>query len=152
MSQTTSEEQVQTTQTASPSVQPIQNPDRITISRRFFISVSALALFASFFLPWTTIFGKGLSGLDIQQNFSSYKLVWLLPVCALLAFILNLVGRGTNLMRRVAGAVPFIILAYSLNRFGSDFWQLIALGGWVALASGAVLELIPNPPKRQPKG
>lgn len=150
MSETTSDQPVQTTATATS---PPQNPpsSTVTISRRLLTGISALVLFASFFLPWTTFLGKGLSGLDIQKNLPSYQLVWLLPACAVLTLILSAAGLGTNLMRRIAGAVPFAILAYSLNQLGSDLWQIIGPGGWLALASGAILVIIPNPPKPQAK-
>ncbi len=152
--QTTSSETVQTTQPAAPATPSPQNPPRdgITIGRPFLINISALTLAASFFLPWVTVLGKGLTGLDIQRNFSSYQLVWVLPVLALLALVLNAARVETKIVRRVAGAAPFLILGYAINQLGNDVLQIIAPGGWVALVSGAVLSMIPNAPKQQPKG
>ncbi len=91
-----------------------------------------------------------MSGLDIQKHFQSYDFVWLVPASALLALFLSLGGYGGSALRRLAGAVPFGILAFSLNRFGRDFWQMIAVGGWLALAAGAVLVILPGS-KPQPK-
>jgi len=151
MEQTSSEEQIQKPPVIqSPST---HNPHSRggSLGCRILISLSAAALFASFFLPWAIFFWGQLSGLDIQKNFSSYKLVWLLPAGALLTVILSATGLPMGVLRRVAGAIPFAILIYSLARFGSDFWQMIAWGGWLALAAGAVLVIVPNIPKPQPK-
>jgi hypothetical protein len=130
-----------------------ENPPatKTLVGRRNRISIASAVLLGSFFLPWIKFFGANISGLDIQKNFSSYKYVWLLPVFAALTFILNISGVGTDLMRRVAGIVPFTILIYSVHRFGSDLWSSILIGGWLALVSGIGLLVIPNEPKPQPE-
>jgi hypothetical protein len=115
------------------------------------VSVSAAALGASFFMPWAAFFGGTISGLDIQKHFDSYKLVWLLPACAAITLVLNLAGAPTALARRFTGAVPFAILAYSLNKFGSDLFQILSWGGWVSLAAGFTLVVVPSLAKSQPK-
>jgi hypothetical protein len=150
MAQTPPEEKVQTSQTNSPSAENPSSSGSLA-SRQNSVSLAAVILFASFFFPWATFFGSNISGLDIQNNFESYKLAWLLPACALLTFLLNIARLPTAIVRRLTGTVPLGILVYSLNRFGNDFWQMIAWGGWIALASGAVLIVIPNTPKSQPK-
>jgi hypothetical protein len=150
MAQKPSEEQVQTSKINSPSTENPSSSGSLA-SRRNSVSLAAVILFASFFIPWATFFGSNISGLDIQKTFSSYKLVWLLPACALLTFLLNIARLPTAIVRRLTGAVPLGILIYSLSKFGNDFWQMIAWGGWLALAAGAVLIVIPNTPKPQPK-
>jgi hypothetical protein len=145
MEQTPLQGQVQTSSSSAT-----QQSKSFTIVRNA-ISVSAAVLGASFFMPWAVFFGANISGLDIQKNFESYRLVWLLPACALVALILNVAGASTALARRIAGGVPFAILAYSLNKFGSDLFQILSWGGWVALASGVALIIIPSPAKPQPK-
>ena len=148
MEQSPLHEQVQTS--SSPSVQQSQPAKPSTTSRNV-ISVSAAVLGASFFMPWMTFFGGNISGLDIQKNFPSYKLVWLLPACAAITLVLTVAGKATAWDRRIAGAVPFAILAYSLNKFGSDLFRVLSWGGWVALAAGIVLVIVPSPAKSQPK-
>jgi len=102
-------------------------------------------------MPWAGFFGGKISGLDIQKNMDSYKLVWFLPACAIITLALNMGGAQTALVRRIAGAVPFAILAYSLNKFGSDLFQILEWGGWVALAAGIILLIVPSSAKPQPK-
>jgi hypothetical protein len=113
--------------------------------------VSAAVLAASFFMPWATFLGGNISGLEIQKNVDSYKLVWLLPACAGITLILSMAGAQTAVVRRIAGLVPFALLGYSLNKFGTDLFQIVSWGGWVALASGIALIAAPSPAKPQPK-
>ncbi len=102
-------------------------------------------------MPWATFLGGNISGLDIQRHFKSYQLVWLMPALAGITLVMNMAGAPTNLTRRIAGLVPFGILAYSLNRFGSDLFQILSWGGWIALATGIALIVAPCPAKFQPK-
>jgi hypothetical protein len=116
------------------------------------ISTASAALLLSFFTPWITFFDGNLSGLDIQKNFESYRLVWLMPTLASLTFILSIAGLGTGLMRQLAGLSPFAILAYSLHEIGSELFKSISWGGWLALIAGLALICLPSPPKPQAKG
>ena len=102
-------------------------------------------------MPWVAFWGGSASGLEIQKHADSYKLVWLLPACAVVTLLLNIAGAQTALVRRIAGAVPFAILAYSLSKIGSDLFQILSWGGWVALAAGIALIVAPSPAKSQPK-
>jgi hypothetical protein len=115
--------------------------------RRNLISLSATVVFISFFLPWIHFFGSNLSGLDIQKNFTSYRLVWLMPLLAAGTLGLNMAGQKTDLFRRLAGLCPFGILVYALNGLGGDLFSSLAPGGWLALIGGAALVCIPNAPK-----
>jgi hypothetical protein len=147
MEQTPLQEQIQTS--SSPSPQQLQAKPSVTA--RNVISVCAAVLGASFFMPWMMFFGGNISGLDIQKNFPSYKLVWLLPACAAITLVLTMAGKATAWDRRITGVVPFAILAYSLNKFGTDLFQALSWGGWVALAAGLVLVIVPSPAKSQTK-
>ena len=110
------------------------------------ITLSSTVLLLSFLLPWANIFGGNPSGFDIQKNIPSYNFVWLLPALAALTILLNIGGLSTNLIRRVAGLSPLLILAYSANKLGNELFNAIAIGGWLALLGGAVLILIPSTP------
>lgn len=148
MEQTPHQEQVQI---SSPS--PAQQPQLTTQSTtaRNVISMSAAVLGASFFMPWVAFWGGSASGLEIQKHADSYKLVWLLPALAGITLVMNIVGVPTSITRRIAGLVPFAILAYSLSKTGSDLFQILSWGGWVALAAGIALIVAPSPAKSQPK-
>jgi hypothetical protein len=113
-------------------------------SLRHLTSLCTAALIFSFFMPWITFFSSRLSGLDIQRNFSSYQLVCVMPIMGAIVLMLNLAGRDTNLIRRIAGLVPFVILLVAINRLGSDLFKILEFGAWVAPAAGAALVCIPN--------
>ena len=98
----------------------------------------------SFFLPWITFLGAKLNGVDIQKSFSSYWFVWLMPLLALVALILNMANQNTSFIRRIAGLCPFAILAYSTNRLGNDLIEHLEFGAWLALITGAALVFIPG--------
>jgi len=125
--------------TRDPGTSPKTQSNLITLA-------GAVVLF-SFLLPWVNLLGSNLSGLDIQKNVSSYKLIWLLPALAGATIFLNIAGQSTNMIRRLAGLCPFGILVYALNNLGTDLFQAIAIGGWLALLGGAFLIFIPNSPK-----
>ena len=112
--------------------------------RHNLISLCAAALVGAFFLPWVSILGGKISGLDIQKNVSSYKLVWLMPALGLLVLLLNMANQSTNLIRRVAALCPFAILFYSLTQSGTDLFQILDVGAWLALLVGVVLLFVPG--------
>jgi hypothetical protein len=113
-------------------------------AQRIIINLAATVVFFSFFLPWIIFLGSNMSGLDIQKNFSSYRLVWLVPVLAVITLLLNMSGTNTNLVRRIAGLCPLGILAYALNQMGTDLFKIVGAGGWLAIIGGVVLICIPN--------
>jgi hypothetical protein len=120
------------------------NPVFIPQVQRILIGVAAAAVLFSFFLPWVNFLGANMSGLDIQKNFTSYRLVWLVPALAIVTLVLSIGGLSTNLIRRIAGLCPFVILAYALNQMGTDLFQTVMIGGWLALIGGMALICIPN--------
>ena len=129
----------------STTAQPApETPGITSATQRNLITLSSAVVFFSFFLPWVNILGANIRGLDIQHNFSSYRLVWLLPGLAVATLLLNVCGQPTNLARRLAGLCPFVILAYALNLMGSDLLRIVAVGGWLALIGGVALVCIPN--------
>ena len=134
------EETVVSTTAQTTSVTPACAPQ----VQRILIGIAAAVVCASFFLPWVNFLGGNLSGLDIQKNFTSYRLVWLVPALAIVTLVLNIGGLSTNLIRRIAGLCPFVILAYALNQMGSDLFQMVMIGGWLALIGGVALICIPN--------
>jgi hypothetical protein len=105
-------------------------------------------------MPWESLIPDGyLSGFDILNlngpNRLLLKLLWLVPICALLALILNAAGLATTVIRRVAGTVPLIIIVYAVSNHGNSVWHFILWGNWIALISGVLIIIIPDPSKSQ---
>jgi len=140
------EEQPQTAQ-PQPSPQPAAPPPSDTKARSLhaLISFGASALFISFFLPCINIMGAKLNGWDIQRNFSSYQIIWVMPLLAALVFVLNAFRVKTDIVRYLAGL--FCILGYAIHTLGKDVIQALEGGAWLGLTAGLALILIPSPHK-----
>lgn len=119
-------------------------PDEFTGICNALVCLFALVLFGSFFMPWVTILGMPLSGLNIRQYFTSFALVWLVPALAVLVLVLTPLGLNTTVFRRLTGLCPFGFLIYGMVRLGFDLPKIINYGGWLALAAGLALVLIPD--------
>ena len=132
---------------SSSTAQPAAAPDSSAKLLAALISASAAILCLSFFLPWVKILEVGVSGLDIQKNFESYRLVWLMPLLAIVTFVLSIAGLNTGLIRRVAGLCPFAILIYATSRLGGDLLNELGIGAWMAIVAGAALISMPGKQK-----
>lgn len=82
--------------------------------------------------------------MDIANHFSSYQLIWLMPILAVVVCLLNFARLNVGLIRRIAGLCPFAILIYAVNRLGSDLFGALQFGAWLALLFGAALVFIPS--------
>jgi hypothetical protein len=120
------------------------------------ISLSAVALIIAFFLPWINFLGVDLNGFEIQKHFSSYRLIWLMPVLAVVVLLLNTFRLDTTFIRCVAGLCPFGILIYTLSRLDDQvllraselLLNELKLGGWLTFAAGVALIAIRGNPTK----
>ena len=139
----------QTAEPVSNSAIPI--PTDVSPLRHHLISIAAAGLLISFFLPWITMLGAKLTGMDIQKNFSSYKLVCVMPLLAIIAFVMNIAKLPARGICQFAGTSPYVILiyaAYRLNSDVSDIFKLLESGAWLALLFGAVLGIASDKSKK----
>ena len=104
----------QTAEPVSNSAIPI--PTDVSPLRHHLISIAAAGLLISFFLPWITMLGAKLTGMDIQKNFSSYKLVCVMPLLAIIAFVMNIAKLPARGICQFAGTSPYVILIYAAYR------------------------------------
>ncbi len=123
---------------------PAEPPDSSAKPSSGLISLCGGALFVSFFLPWVTFLGTKINGLDIGKNFSSYQLVWVMPILAALIFVLSVSRNDSWLIRVVAGLYPFAILVYAMDSLGVDLVGKLEFGAWLALVSGIALVFVPS--------
>lgn len=137
----------------TPAIEPASPPDSPSSStnRHNLVSLAAAGLLVSFFLPWISLLGAKLNGMDIQRNFSSYQLVWIMPLLAVITLVMNIAKLPIKSVSQLAGMSPFVILLYAANRLNanlSDFFKLLEYGAWVALVSGLVLAFTPYNTKK----
>ena len=143
--------------TAESQLQPTTSRSVNSFSsiRYALISLSAVAFIIAFFLPWINFLGVDLNGFDIQKHFSSYRLIWLMPVLAVFVLVLNTFRLDTTFIRCLAGLCPFGILIYTLSRLDDQvllqaselLLNELKLGGWLTFAAGVALIATRNPTK-----
>jgi hypothetical protein len=104
-------------------------------------SICSVLLVISFFLPWfRALFGfVNVSGFMLGNEDGYAKLVWAMPAFALVSLLAGLSGNRLQVPGQLAGAIPFGFLGYALYHHGTEFFNIIEAGGWLALISGAVL-------------
>jgi hypothetical protein len=114
-------------------------------TRQHVINLLAIFLGASFFLPWSSGgSGESATGFQFQAISIASKLLWAMPLLALTTLVLGMINFRVSLIRRLAGIVPFLILAYAVNKFGPNVLPTLAFGAWIALFCGALLVLLPE--------
>lgn len=72
-----------------------------------------------------------------------------MPTCGCLALILNAVGLATTVIRRLAGIMPICLVVYAASAHAA-FVQDMTWGFWVALVSGALIIVVPDPRRARP--
>lgn len=148
-----SEEKSQTTEPQTPSPDHPPKGEGI-VNRRNIITLILAVLLASLFLPWA---GAGteqpFTGIVFLSHPKAFllKLLWITPICGLLALGLNAVGLSTTFIRRAAGIMPLVLFVYVFSHDGNTVWNEIPWGGWIALVSSALIIIFPDPPRIQEK-
>jgi hypothetical protein len=80
------------------------------------------------------------SGYQLQQLPSDQvKLVWLIPVSGLLPLIALAIRQGVAAMAGIAGAAPFIALAYYVTQYGRDLLGALQIGAYLTFMFAALL-------------
>ena len=98
-----------------------------------------------FFLPWINFFLGRPSGYDLQQlPGDEIKLVWLIPLTALLALLSAVAKKGVLTTAQIAVAMPFLALIYYRVKLGQELFQIIQIGAYLSLALGAILFIAPR--------
>lgn len=124
---------------------PVVESPTITLQRSLLINIFAAILGLSFFLTWAQIFGKNLSGFDLQKvGKGYYYLHWIIPICAALTIGASFSGFSQKIIAQVTGALPFLFLLFWLNRVGSDLLQVLSFGASLSLLSGLALFILPH--------
>jgi hypothetical protein len=136
--------ETQATPTASP-VPPARTESERNRNIHSIILVCSLALAGCFFLPWIRIFLGTPSGYDLQQLPSNEaKLLWLIPVTALISLVSALTRKSVLTAAQIAGAVPFLALLYYCVKLGGDLLQALQIGAYLSLLLGAILFVAPR--------
>ena len=136
--------QTETTPTPSPQL-PAPGESERNRTIHSIILICSLALMGCFFLPWITFFLGTASGYDLQQlPTNEAKLVWLIPLTALVALVAAITRKSVLLAAQTDGAMPFMALIYYRVKLGEDLFQILQIGAYLSLALGVILFVTPR--------
>jgi hypothetical protein len=117
---------------------PISNPAKSGLRIQLANLVAAI-LALSFFLPWINIVFGGISGFMLGKQNGWAKIVWAIPIFASITIVAGLSGTKQRLPGFLAAVTPFAFLIYGLIEFGLEFFQGLAVGAWLSLASAVIV-------------
>jgi hypothetical protein len=120
---------------------PIQNDQAAAVTKTQLITVLALLLGVSFFLPWISIFGLAkISGFAFAKEGGAAVLLWLWPILSAIALSAAATGKNFQIAGQLAGVAPFAVLGYAIAKeHNLQFIDNIMVGGWLGLACGLLL-------------
>jgi hypothetical protein len=111
------------------------------------INLCAMGLAASFFLPWAQIFGRNISGFDLQKMGNGQQLLWAIPVFCVITIIACLTKSGRQLAGISTGLLPFLVGIYWYSKFGNDMFQILSFGAYLSLIFGLGLIILSANPQ-----
>lgn len=114
------------------------------LGRTQLVSLCALGLSISFFLPWANFFGAKLSGFDLQKLGAEQRLLWLIPILCAVTIFAGITKRSQKIAAQLTGALPFVAGIYWYSKFGSDLFRILTFGAYLSLIFGAALFVLPR--------
>lgn len=114
----------------------------VNLGRTELISLCAMGLGASFFLPWAQFFGVNLSGFDLQKMGDEQRLLWLIPIGCAITIYFGVKKISQKIIGHLTGALPFGIGFYWYHKMGSDLTHILAYGAYLSLAFGGVMSYL----------
>ncbi|MEJ0091326.1 MAG: hypothetical protein WDM80_16470 [Limisphaerales bacterium] len=141
------DEIIVTSKSESPSDNPsIENKKSIS-ARSQLVSLCALGLGVSFFLPWAHVLFVSPSGFDLQKDGSEQLLLWLIPIMCVITIVAGFANSGQYSAARMTGLLPFFVGAYWYSKIGSDLSHMLAYGAYLSLGLGAIMFVLACKPK-----
>ena len=114
----------------------------VNLGRAELISLGAVGLGVSFFLPWTNFFGANLSGFDLQKLGDEQRLLWLIPICCTVTIIFGVKKISQRIIGEITCALPFLVGGYWYYKLGSDLFHILAYGAYLSLIFGAAMSVL----------
>ena len=103
----------------------------------------ALGLLLAFFLPWVRLFFFKGSGYDVGIHLSGKaQVVWLFPTLAVAVIVAAIQNLRTRVVCLIAGALPYVALAWGASRLKSDVFRVLTIGAYLSLGFGAGLLIV----------
>lgn len=116
----------------------------VSLNRTQLVSLCAVGLGVSFFLPWAHFFGAEPSGFDLQKLGDEQRFLWLIPIFSAITIFAGFTKRSQKIAGQLTGALPFCVGIYWYSKFGSDLTHILAFGAYLSLIFGAALFILPR--------
>ena len=124
----------------SKSDSPSSTENKSVIScRTQLVSLCALGLGVSFFLPWAHVLFVNPSGFDLQKEGNEQLLLWLIPIMCAITIVAGFAKVGQHIAARFTGLLPFLVGAYWYSKIGSDLFHILTYGAYLSLGFGAAM-------------
>ncbi len=119
-------------------------PDKhnVNLGRTELISLCAMGMGVSFFLPWAQIFGANLSGFDLQKMGAEHRLLWLIPIGCTLTIYMGVKKISQKIIGQITGVLPFCVGFYWYQKLGNDLTHILAYGAYLSLMFGGVMSYL----------
>lgn len=115
------------------------NRDSVELNLNHLVTLCCIGIVVCFFLPWLSVLFTKSSGYDISKFGGKHMIVWLVPICAVIAVLMPSSEKSRGTMLSAAGLVPFVILLGGLYGDGMSLFDHLAYGAYACLGLGALL-------------
>jgi hypothetical protein len=116
----------------------------VSVGRTELVSLCALGLGVSFFLPWANVLFGTLSGFDLQKMGDEHRLLWAIPVFCVVTITAGFAKQSQKHVAQITGVLPYIVGVYWYLKLKDDFFHILTYGAFLSLAFGAALLILPR--------
>jgi hypothetical protein len=111
------------------------------------VSLCAIGLGVSFFLPWAHILFASPSGFDLQKDGGGQLLLWLIPFFCVVTIVAGFANASQHVAARITGVLPFLVGVYCYSQIKDDLFHVLAVGAYLSLFFGLLLLILPKKSK-----
>jgi hypothetical protein len=114
-------------------------------------SIGGGVLLISFFLPWFSAMGMGISGFEIAKaGGGTGSLLWLVPLAGVATIAAGMMGKPQRTIARICGLVPVGCVIIWATQGGGEVFKSLGIGAYLAIAAGLAMAVVL--PMRSKKG
>lgn len=108
------------------------------------VSLCAIGLLVSFFLPWIKILFIRGSGFDLAKQGGVALALWVIPAFSLVTLLAGMAKQSQKAISQFTGLLPFLFLILEVHDAGTDILKTFDYGAYASLAMGLGLIVLPS--------